>query len=163
MPYNLITLCIKFERNQLSGPNFFVFFFFAALINSFKNNFSLLRISPTLYHQLAMLYNAYFSLKFGWISKNLSDLFMIVDKLFSKSFVTSSGKMGSAIKLKLFIGIHLLLKAFCFETFVNHSAGNNFVNKSTNRCDFLCKYFYRRLSVINSNVDFIINSIEYGR
>ena len=32
------------------------------------------------------------------------------------------GKMGSAIELKLFSGIHLLLKVFCFEAFVNRIA-----------------------------------------
>ena len=40
-------------------------------------------------------------------------------------------------------------------------AGNSFTNKSTSRCDFQQEIFYRRLSVINSNVDFIINSIDF--
>ena len=43
------------------------------------------------------------------------------------------GKMGSAIKLKLFSGIHLLSKVFCFEAFVNCIAGKSFMNKSTSR------------------------------
>ena len=58
MPYSLVTLHIKFERNQLSCPrdtrfqklpNFSYFFFFAALINPFKNNFPLLWILPNLH------------------------------------------------------------------------------------------------------------------
>ena len=64
--------------------------------------------------------------------------------------------MSSAIELKLFSGIHLLLKVFHFEAFVNRITGNN---KSTSRCDFRQEIFYRLLSAINSNVDFIVNSI----
>ena len=41
--------------------------------------------------------------------------------------------MGSA---ETFSGIHLLLKVFRFEAFVNRSAGNSFINKITSRCDF---------------------------
>ena len=51
------------------------------------------------------------------------------------------GKMGSAIKLKLFSGIHLLLKVFHFEAFVNHIVGKSFMNKSTSRCDFQQEIF----------------------
>ena len=51
------------------------------------------------------------------------------------------GKMGSAIKLKLFSGIHLLLKVFPFQVFVNHIAGKSFMNKSTSRCDFWQEIF----------------------
>ena len=39
------------------------------------------------------------------------------------------GKTGSAIELKLFSGIHILLKAFRFEAFVNCITGNSFTNK----------------------------------
>ena len=70
--------------------------------------------------------------------------------------------MGNAIKLKLFSDIHLLLKVFRFEVFVNHSMGNSFMNKSTSiDVIFNEKYFYRRFLAINSNVDFIINSINF--
>ena len=70
-------------------------------------------------------------------------------------------KMGSVIKLKLFSGIHLLLKVFCFEAFVNHIAGESFTIKSTSSCNFDEKYFYRLLSAIKYNVDFIVNSIDF--
>ena len=91
----------------------------------------------------------------------LRELFTIVGKNFWKSFVTPPGKRGSAIKLKLFSGIHLLLKVFRFEAFVNRITGKSFTSKSTSRCDFAENYFYRLLSAINSNVDFIVNSIDF--
>ena len=72
-----------------------------------------------------------------------------------------SGKTGSAIKLKLYSGIHLLLKVFCFEPFVNRIAGKSFMNKSTSKYNFDKKYFYRFLLAINYNVDFIVNSINF--
>ena len=85
---------------------------------------------------------------------------MIVKKIW-KSFVTPPGKTGSVIKLKLFSGIHILLKVFRFEAFVNRIAGKGFTNKRTRRCGFDENYFYRLLSAINSNVDFIANSIDF--
>ena len=51
MPYSLVTLHIKFERNQPSGsqdhgskscPNFFIFFFFFFFVELIKNNLPLL-------------------------------------------------------------------------------------------------------------------------
>ena len=81
-----------------------------------------------------MYYNAYFALNLVGFQKNLSELFMIVDKKIWKSLVTLTDKMGSAIKLKFVLGIHLLLKVFHFEAFVNCSVGNNsFTNKSISR------------------------------
>ena len=56
--------------------------------------------------------------------------------------------MGSAIKLKL-SGIHLLLKVFCFEAFVNRSTGKSFTNKVQVGVIFNKKYFigtYRQLT-----------------
>ena len=53
-----------------------------------------------------------------------------------KIFVTPPGKTGSAIELKRFSDVHLLLKVFRFEAFVNRITGNSFMNKSTSRCDF---------------------------
>ena len=88
----------------------------------------------------------------------MSKLFMILNKSFWKSFITPPGKMGSTIELKLYSGIHLLLKMFLF---VNHSVDNSFTNKSTRRCDFQWEIFYRHLMIINSNIDFIINSIDF--
>ena len=69
--------------------------------------------------------------------------------------------MGAAIKLKLFSGIRLLLKVFHFEAFVNRIMGKSFTNKSTSRCDFWREMFYRLLSAIDINVDFIVNSIDF--
>ena len=46
-----------------------------------------------------------------------------------------------------------------FEAFVNRIEGKSFTNKSTSRCDFRREIFYRILSAIKSNVDFIVNSI----
>ena len=61
----------------------------------------------------------------------------------------------SAIELKLFSGIHLLLKVFRFKAFVNHSA----VLRTKVQVGMILdgKYFYRCLSAINSNIDFIID------
>ena len=54
-----------------------------------------------------------------------------------KIFCHTPGKtVGSAINLKLFSSIRLLLKVFHFEAFVNDIAGNSFTNKSKSRCDF---------------------------
>ena len=39
--------------------------------------------------------------------------------------------------------------------------GKNFTNKSTISCDFWQEIFYRLLSAINSNVDFIVNSTDF--
>ena len=71
--------------------------------------------------------------------------------------------MDSAIKLKRFSDIHLLLKVFHFEAFVNCIADKSFTNKSTSMCNFDKKYFYRLLLAINCNVDFIVNSIDIIR
>ena len=68
--------------------------------------------------------------------------------------------MGRAIDLKLFSGIHLLLKVFSFERFVNCIAGKSFMNKSTSICDFQQEIFKHFLA-INRNVDFIVNSIDF--
>ena len=70
-------------------------------------------------------------------------------------------KTGSTIELKLLSGIHLPLKVFCFEAFVNCIAGNSFINKVQVGVIFGEKYFYRFLLAINSNVDFIVNSIVF--
>ena len=77
-----------------------------------------------------------------------------------KFFVTPPSITGSAIELKLFSGIHILLKVFCFEAFVNSIVGKSFMNKSTSRCDFQWEIFYRLLLAINSNIDFIVCSID---
>ena len=89
----------------------------------------------------------------------MKELFTIVDKI--KCFVTPPGKTSNAMELKLFSSIHLPLKVFIFEAFVNCIAGKSFTNKSTSRSDFDEKYFYRLLLAINSNIDFIINSIDF--
>ena len=105
-----------------------------------------------------MLYNAHFVLNLVVFQLKLRELFTIVEKKF---FITPPGKTGSTIQLKLFSDIHLLLKVFCFEAFVNCIAGKGFMNKSTSRCDFDEKYFYRLLLAINYNIDFIVNSIDF--
>ena len=65
------------------------------------------------------------------------------------------GKTDIAINLKLFSDIHLPLKVFCFETFVNRIADKSATNKSTSRCNFQHEYFCRLLSTIKNNIDFI--------
>ena len=82
---------------------------------------------------------------------------MIVDK----NFRHAPGKMGRAIELKHFSGIHLLLKVFHVEPFINRITGKSFTNKNTNRCDSRWEIFYKLLSEINRNVDFIVNSIDF--
>ena len=65
--------------------------------------------------------------------------------------MTPPGKTGTYIKLKLFSGIHLLLKVFCFEAFVNHSMGNSFMNKVQVGVIFDKKYFicsYQQLTAM---------------
>ena len=69
--------------------------------------------------------------------------------------------MAIAIKLKLFSGIHLQLKVFHFEAFVNCITGNSFMTKVQVGVIFDKKYFYRLLLAINSNIDFIVNSIDF--
>ena len=59
-------LAVSETSGSKSCLNFFVFFFLAALINPFKKPFptsNSAKFAPSI-----MLYNAYFALKFGWIS-----------------------------------------------------------------------------------------------
>ena len=86
-----------------------------------------------------MLYNAHFVLKFGWISIKFE---RVIHNISKKYFVTLPGKTGNAIKLKLFSGIHLLLKVFHFEAFVNRIADKGFMSKSTSKCDFRRELFF---------------------
>ena len=61
------------------------------------------------------------------------------------------GKTGRN-STKPFSGIHLLLKVFRFEAFVNRIAGNSLTEKVQVGVIFDEKYFYRLLSTINSNL-----------
>ena len=144
MPYSFVTLHTKFENNRPWGPRdtrlqkssdfLCIFFFFAALVNPFKQP------SPTLnsvHYQLCHRYIA---------NANLNELFTIVDKNFWKSCHTFRSVKRvrvysySAIELKLFRHSSTIKRV----PFVNRSAGNSFTNKVQVGVIFEEKYFYKR-------------------